>query len=121
MGCISFNRTSLLIQGIILFREHHQSFRNVVILLFIFALMSPIGIGIGWAISTQSAGLTGIIFNALSAGTLLFIGAYEVPELEFAGEKDSIRLLKYVMYCVGFVVILVMDVILKNSVGGHSH
>ena len=101
--------------------EHNQSFKNVVILLIIFALMSPIGIGIGWAISAHSTGLTGIIFNALSAGTLLYIGAYEVPELEFAGEKDPHRLLKYLMYCVGFVVITLVDVIIKNSVGGHSH
>lgn len=83
--------------------------------------MSPIGIGIGWAISAHSTGLTGIIFNALSAGTLLYIGAYEVPELEFKAEKDPQRLLKYLMYALGFVIIMLVDVIIKNSVGGHSH
>ena len=53
-------------------------------LLFIFSLITPLGVGIGWAILEFSTGLVSIILGAFSAGTFLYIGALEVPETEFS-------------------------------------
>lgn len=86
----------------------------------IFAVITPLGVGIGWAILNFSAGLVSIIMNAFSGGTLLYVGALEIPETEFGHDKNTQRGFKFAMYCGGFVLMMVLDVITKNTYG-HSH
>lgn len=107
-------------QGILFSKEYQLKTVQIVILLIIFTSFTPIGTGIGWAVLSSSPGLAGVILNSFAAGTLLYIGALEIPENEFSADKDPIRLCKFLMYCGGFLLMMVVDVIVKNSVG-HGH
>lgn len=49
-----------------------------IILLIIYSIVSPIGIGIGWALLKYSPPLVAIIASALAGGTFLYVGATEV-------------------------------------------
>lgn len=55
----------------------------VVLLLFVFAIFTPLGVLIGWAASSGSD-LLEVIFNCLAAGTFIYIACSEVIVEEFA-------------------------------------
>lgn len=53
------------------------------IMIAIQAVMNPVGIAIGWALS-DSGSLTSGIFTSISAGTFLYIATIEVITEEFS-------------------------------------
>lgn len=103
-------------------KKDNKHIKRAFWLLFVFSIITPIGIGIGWLLLEYSTGLVSIIFGCFSAGTFLYIGATEIPETEFSGAtKDKkFRVLKYFMLMIGFLVIVIADTITKNTYG-HSH
>jgi zinc transporter 1/2/3 len=75
--------------------KKHQS----IIMMLIFGLATPIGVLIGMAlISTSINGIDGI-FNALAAGTFLYVGASEIVVEEFSVTKYAT--IKYICFLAG--------------------
>ncbi len=103
-----------------LIKKDRKNLKRAFWLLFIFSMITPVGIGIGWALLEYTTGLVSIIFGAFTAGTFLYIGVLEVPETEFQNPKTPNKLLKFFMYVLGFLVIVIADTITKNTYG-HSH
>lgn len=56
------------------------------VLLLIFSAMIPLGVGIGAALSSISSTAQGVLF-AISVGTFLYMGAYELMGDAFAGQR----------------------------------
>ena len=65
--------------------------------------MTPIGVAIGWGISTDTNPLLEGIFNSIAAGTFVYVGTMEVIVEEFS--SDRLRGWKFLAYLVaiGFV------------------
>ena len=80
------------------------------VLLTLFSLVVPLGVGIGFAVSSIGSAVQGILFS-VSAGTFLYVGAYEVPAEEFGGKNKS-PLLKFGFMMLGVAVISVVTGIL---------
>ena len=87
-----------------------KSFKNqrglIAILMGIFSLATPLGIGIGMLVSGKS-NLAEIIFNSLTAGTFIYIACSEVIAEEFADPKN--KYLKMTFYLFGAVLISVIN------------
>ena len=69
--------------GISMSKNFKDEVKTMYIILFVFAISTPLGVGIGMAVATES-GLVEIIFNALAAGTFVYIGCSEVIVEEFS-------------------------------------
>ena len=80
------------------------------LLLTFFSLAVPLGVGIGFAVSSIGSTVQGILFS-VSAGTFLYVGAYEVLSEEFGSNKKS-PLLKFGFTMLGVGVISVITGIL---------
>lgn len=68
----------------------------------VFALFAPIGIGIGMAVAESSA-ITGVVFNCLAAGTLIYIACNEVIVEEF--KKPEAKGWKFLFFFLGIAII----------------
>jgi solute carrier family 39 (zinc transporter), member 1/2/3 len=77
-------------------------------LLLVFALATPLGIGLGLAISTAN-NLVEIIFNSFAAGTFIYIAASEVVVEEFSLTGN--RWLKMGFFVLGATTITMMWII----------
>lgn len=68
-------------------------------LITVFALFTPLGIGLGLILAQSSSKLVEGIFLALSTGTFLYVAASEVIVEEFAITKY--RFSKYFLFLLG--------------------
>jgi len=87
------------------------------IMIAIQAIMNPIGILIGWVLSGQGHVVTGI-FQAISAGTFLYIASGEVIVNEFNLKRH--RYLKFFLFCIAILFITSLF-FLEQLAGGHDH
>lgn len=69
--------------GISMSKQFHNQDRLVFILMSIFALATPLGVGLGMILSGEGA-LINIIFTSMAGGTFLYISASEVVVEEFS-------------------------------------
>ena len=74
-------------------RENHVAF-----LIFMFAIFTPLGVMIGWALN-QSSPMMELVFNCLAAGTFVYISCSEVIVEEFSDPKN--KKLKFLFYIIG--------------------
>lgn len=74
----------------------------VIKLLFTFAVFTPIGVTLGWALNTEND-LVEIIFSCLAAGTFLYIACSEVIIEEFSIPNN--KWLKFLFFCLGIAII----------------
>eukprot|EP00177_Eucheuma_denticulatum_P000646 GFKZ01001160.1.p1 GENE.GFKZ01001160.1~~GFKZ01001160.1.p1 ORF type:complete len:352 (+),score=52.37 GFKZ01001160.1:167-1222(+) len=81
------------------------------VLLVIFSAMVPLGIGIGAGLSGLSDTVQGVLF-AISAGTFIYLGAYESMAEAFAPGKTLI-FRKFLATLLGAGIIVVVTVVLK--------
>ena len=72
------------------------------LLIFIFAISTPIGISVGHWFSDKGQEIKALL-NALSAGTFLYISAVEIFSEEFSGESR-----KYGRFIASFVGVVMM-------------
>jgi zinc transporter 1/2/3 len=86
-------------------------------LILLFALFTPIGIGIGIFLSSSSK-LIEAIFLAMSTGTFIYVAASEVIVEEFAVTKYKYS--KFLMYMLGGILIAGLAVI-EHSGESHGH
>lgn len=80
------------------------------VLIVLFALVAPLGVGIGIGVNTASQTAQGVLF-AISAATFIYIGAFEVPGEEFLLYTRH----KFGRFCAmigGAVIITIITVIL---------
>ena len=91
--------------------------------LFVYAIMSPIGIGIGYAIigdnSNQAQSLDDPAFNvivavlqALAGGTILYVVAFEILERERSKSVSGLVQLGFVI--IGFSVLMAVELLGMN-------
>lgn len=71
-------------------------------MMFIFCIAGPLGIGLGWALSTLSELMQGI-FEAMAAGNFIYIGCTELIVEEFSVTKH--KCLKFFFYLLGVAMI----------------
>ncbi|KAI0560694.1 Zinc/iron permease [Gracilaria domingensis] len=81
------------------------------VLVTLFSSAIPVGVAIGAALSSLSAAVQGVLF-AISAGTFLYIGAFELMAEEFV-ERSDWQLRKFLFTILGAVIITVITVALK--------
>ena len=74
--------------GISLVKTFPDNFRLCRQMIFIFALATPVGVGIGMAVANQGE-IYNIIFSSIAAGTFLYISCSEmiVEEFSVAGNR----------------------------------
>ncbi len=86
----------------IAFRKADVDLKTSTTMICIQAIMNPIGIGIGWAISGQGMLIQGI-FDSVSVGTFLYIATMEVLVEEF--NLQRYKWIKYLFFVcgIGFV------------------
>lgn len=88
------------------------------LLLFIYAILSPIGISIGWALLKFSQPIVAILASAVSGGTFLYVGATEVVNEDFKGSRLCAKSFYYLL---GGIVIMAATAVTENTTEGHSH
>ena len=84
--------------------------------LFVFAIMSPIGIGIGIAITKMGDNETAYYLSvaalqALAGGTILYVVAFEILERERA--KNVSGLVQLLFVIIGFSVMMTVELLGK--------
>lgn len=83
-----------------------QTFQNqdsfITKLLVLFAIFTPLGVGIGWALQSSSP-MTEIVFSSLAAGSFLYIACSEVIVEEFSISMN--RYLKLFAFLFGVAII----------------
>lgn len=82
--------------------------RFITTLLFIFALFTPLGVIIGWALRDSSE-LSEIVFSCLAAGSFLYISCSEVIVEEFS--IPQFRFLKLFAYLIGIACISFLKIL----------
>ncbi|XP_043225708.1 zinc transporter ZIP1-like [Amphibalanus amphitrite] len=111
--------------GLSLVRDGSLSFCRMLTSALVFSGASPLGLGIGWAVTDAGSSLAGDTANAVlqgvACGTFLYITFFEVLPHEFRDNTD--RLLRTLFVVIGFgvvccVLFLDPDVRTPNSGGG---
>ena len=94
--------------------------------MFVFAVMSPIGAGIGIIITSQASVdstyfMTLSILQALSGGTILYVVTFQVLERERS--KNVSGFAQWFFVLLGFIVFMAMEIMkkLRNHEHGNDH
>ena len=92
------------------FAENLRTYSRAVLFVLFFALMSPIGIGIGTALTTINGGnavlrATSAVLEAIATGTFLHVTFFEVLQKEIAQDHNIIKVL-FVLLGYGAMVLL---------------
>ncbi|XP_034256033.1 uncharacterized protein LOC117653952 isoform X2 [Thrips palmi] len=89
-----------------------------VLYVFTFAVVSPLGIGVGILVTENytnvEGGVVPTLLQGLATGTLLYVVFFEILERQRAGGHSGIR--QYLAVLVGFLVMFGM-----MFIGGHEH
>ncbi|CDW86129.1 zip zinc transporter family protein [Stylonychia lemnae] len=108
LGLICHKGPAAMSLGISLSKRFKQKSeqRKAIVLIILFGLATPIGIGIGMLIKSTSS-LVEVLFNSFAAGTFIYIAASEVIVEEFSilGHNKWIKMLFFV---IGAVIITCM-------------
>jgi len=73
-------------------------------LLTLFAVFTPLGVVLGWALSSEAENdMMEIVFTCLAAGTFLYISCQEIISEEFGNSKN--RYWKFLFYLLGIAMI----------------
>ena len=88
---------------------------EIFVLLSVFSVLGPLGVGLGWSILEYSATLVSVIAGSLSAGTFMYMGASEVVSEDFegGGRKHT----KCMCYALGVVVIFAVAMVSEHVLG----
>lgn len=112
---ISHKWVESLSLGILMIKKRINGWRFFLILT-LFSLTSPLGIGIGTFIRGYLSSLWNSIFNAMVAGTFLYIGVNEIINEEFGiKESKQKRLLRFLFLLLGISVVSVIRIWLKHD------
>ena len=84
--------------GISCVKAFPEDFTTVRWLLFIFAIATPLGVGIGMILANLGS-IYDIIFSSLAAGTFVYIGCSEIIIEEFSIPRD--KWLKLLFFIIG--------------------
>ena len=109
--------------GLSLVRDGSLSFCRMLSSALVFCAASPLGVGIGWAVTDAGSSLAGDTANAIlqgiACGTFLYITFFEVLPHEFRDNRD--RLLRTLFVVIGFsvvVCVLFLDPDVRKPNGG---
>lgn len=88
--------------------------RKGVLLLSLFAVATPLGIGIGWIVLNYASAIVSVIFSAMAGGTFLYIGSSEIVVSEFTTRKPKTG--RLIFFSVGIVVVAVTNILEARAV-----
>ena len=74
----------------------------IIVLLLLFSIATPLGVGIGWAVSEDSP-MMEVVFASLAAGTFLYIACSEVIIEEFSMPNN--KYIKLFVFLLGITLI----------------
>lgn len=107
---IIFHKSVIAFSMGVQFAEQLKSFRNAVAFIILFAIMSPIGVVIGTVIvalqGTGESALVSVIFQAIAAGTFLYVTFFEVLQREVGMDHS---LLKVLLVILGFGAMVILN------------
>ncbi|EGR33716.1 zip zinc transporter family protein, putative, partial [Ichthyophthirius multifiliis] len=86
----------------LLFKKANINLKVATIMIFIQAIMNPIGVGIGWSLSNSGSLVIGI-FMSISAGTFIYIATLEVLVEEFSDKRFRFEKFIFFLIAVGFI------------------
>ncbi len=89
--------------GIQFQKTYENNMKLIYALIVTFALMTPIGLGIGLAINSVASELVGIVFFSLACGTFVYIACTEVLSEEFGVPGN--KWLKFLAFFIGAAMI----------------
>ena len=79
---------------------------------FLFSLMTPIGVGVGMGLEYLVVGRDGVIttgvLGAFSAGSFLYISIVDILVDEFSSKSHALKYAKSLMCALGFALITVL-------------
>ncbi|MEM8574683.1 MAG: ZIP family metal transporter [Pseudomonadota bacterium] len=108
---MELGETKLFYIGVSLHRAHIVRPRAIGLIAF-FAMMTPLGIALGALLGALLSGKSAQwfegIFDALAAGTFLYIAVVDIVESEFAKPGDSGA--KFAMVALGIAVMAVVAI-----------
>ncbi|CAD8181701.1 unnamed protein product [Paramecium octaurelia] len=84
------------------FKKANTNIQSATIMIFIQAIINPIGILMGWILSNQGYIITGI-FQSISAGTFVYIATMEVIQEQFNNKSNSYFKMLMFLLAIGFI------------------
>ena len=106
---VSFSLVRLLSQqGISLagYLTGQSDLKRAVLVLCVFSVSTPLGIGIGWAFLSSTPVLVSVILSVITGGILLYIGSSSIVASEFPKESSS-KAGRLVCFSVGVAVVAI--------------
>ena len=85
-----------------------------ILLLTLFAVATPLGIGIGWIVLNYASPLVSVIFSALAGGTFLYIGSSEIVVSEFTTRKPKTG--RLIFFTLGIVIVAITNIIEAKTI-----
>jgi len=84
--------------GTAMVRAFPDQEKHIIFLIFMFAIFTPLGVMIGWALN-QSSPMAELVFNCLAAGTFVYISCSEVIVEEFGNPQN--KMIKFLFFLIG--------------------
>lgn len=79
-----------------------------ILLLFLFSIATPLGIGLGWIILSYASPIISVIFSAIAGGTFLYIGSSEIVVSEFTTRKPKTG--RLIFFSVGIIIVAIANI-----------
>ena len=93
--------------------------KQFIIMILIFAFITPIGIALGMALTSLSNNTVAGIFLSISVGTFIYIACSEVVIDEFANPEK--KYYKFLCFLLGAAVVIALTLVEVYTNVGHNH
>ena len=111
MGCFSTLGISFVKAGV--------NKKQFIIMILIFAFITPIGIALGMALTSLSNNTVAGIFLSISVGTFIYIACSEVVIDEFANPEYKYP--KFLCFLLGAAIVIALTLVEGFTSIGHNH
>ena len=93
--------------------------KQFIIIILIFAFITPIGITLGMALTSISSNTVAGIFLSFSVGTFIYIACSEVIVDEFANPEN--KYWKFLCFLLGAAIVITLSLVEVFTDAGHGH
>ena len=93
--------------------------KQFIIMILIFAFITPVGIALGMILTSMSGNTVAGIFLSISVGTFIYIACSEVVIDEFANPEN--KYWKFLSFLLGAAVVVALTLVEVYTGAGHGH
>ena len=93
--------------------------KQFIIMILIFAFITPVGIAFGMALTSISSDVVAGIFLSISVGTFIYIACSEVIVDEFSNPEN--KYFKFLSFLLGAAIVIALTLIEVYTEAGHGH